>query len=82
VPAGIHQPCNKDYTNLDYGGHLCEVHKSAWTTPEEGKVLLLGMGEVSTPWKESTRGFQEAFAFALRLGIFFTVMPRINTSAS
>jgi hypothetical protein len=67
VPGGIHQPCNTDYTNLDYEGYLCEVYKQAWATPEEGKVLLLGMCEISTSWKESTCGFQEALAFVLRL---------------
>jgi len=57
VPGGIHQPYNKDYKNLDYGGFLCKVNKSAWAKPEEGKVLLLGMCEISNPWNESTRGF-------------------------
>jgi len=72
VPGGIHQPCNKNHKNLDYGGFLCQVHKFAWATPEkkEKQVLLLGMCEISTLWKESTRSLQEALAFALRLGIF------------
>jgi len=70
VPGGIHQPCNKDYQNLDYGGYPCEVNKSAWAKPEEGKVLLLGMCEISNPWNECTCGFQEALALALRLGNF------------
>jgi len=70
APGGIHQPCNTDYTNLDYEGYLCEVHKQAWATPEEEKVLLLGMCEISTPWKKPTCSFEEALAFALRLEIF------------
>ena len=46
-------------------------------------MLLLGMCDIFTPWKESTYGFHEALAFALRtLGNFSTVMPRINASAS
>ena len=78
VPGGIHQPCNKDYKNLDYGGYLCQVHKEAGATPEEGKVLLLGMCEISAPWKKSTCCFQEAFVFALRLG-FFSVLCQEST---